>query len=96
MTSLSAPATPAAADLVPAVAALLDQVLHLDGRGLAFGPATPLLGSLPELDSMAVVQVIAALQERFALEFDDDELSGEAFASVGALAALVAGKGGRP
>ena len=45
---------------------------------------------------MAVVQVIAALQERFALEFEDDELSGEAFASVGALAALVAGKGGRP
>lgn len=96
MTSLCVPSTPVGADLVPAVAAVLDQVLHLDGRGLGFAATTPLLGALPELDSMAVVQVITALQERFALEFEDDELSGEAFASVGALAALVAGKGGRP
>lgn len=82
--------------LTAAVAAVLDASLHLGGRALAFTAATPLLGALPELDSLAVVQLITAVQERFAVEFEDEDLSGETFASVGSLADLVAAKGGRP
>lgn len=82
--------------LTAAIAAVLDDSLHLGGRARTFTAATPLLGALPELDSLAVVQLIAALQERFAIEFEDEDLSGETFASVGALADLVAAKGGRP
>ena len=44
------------------VLSLLDEVLSLDGRALAFAADTPLLGDLPELDSMAVIAVIQEIE----------------------------------
>ena len=43
----------------------------------------------PELDSLAVVEVITALEERFAFQIDDDEFSGEVFETIGSLAGFV-------
>jgi acyl carrier protein len=71
---------------------ILDEVLSLGGRALAFGESTPLLGAIPELDSMAVVTLITTLEERFGILVDDDEISGDAFASVASLRDFVAGK----
>lgn len=71
---------------------LLDDVLSLKGRAQAFTDDTPLLGSVPELDSMAVVAVITALEERLGLTIDDDEISGATFATVGTLTAFVSAK----
>jgi len=71
---------------------ILDEVLSLGGRAMAFDATTPLLGSIPELDSMAVVTLITTLEERFGIMVDDDEISGDTFATVGSLAAFVAGK----
>ena len=68
---------------------VLENVLNLQGRSLAFEPSTPLLGAIPELDSMAVVSVIAALEEKFAFVVDDDEIDGSTFATVGTLVAFV-------
>lgn len=68
---------------------LLDDVLSLKGRALAFSADTPLLGSIPELDSMAVVAVITAIEERFGVQVADDEIDGAAFASVGSLVEFV-------
>jgi acyl carrier protein len=53
---------------------------------------TQLLGGLPEFDSMAVVSVVTALEEFYGFAFDDDEIRGEAFETVGTLAALVQSK----
>lgn len=64
---------------------LLDEVLSLGGRAAAFNRDTPLLGALPELDSMAVVALIGAMEERFGFAVDDDEIDGQTFATVGAL-----------
>ena len=74
------------------VLSILDQVLSLDGRSSAFDRSTPLLGAIPELDSMAVVSVITALEEQLGVIFDDDEIDGDTFATVGALTDLVAAK----
>lgn len=74
------------------VVRLLDEVLSLDGRSAAFTRETHLLGAIPELDSMAVVSVITALEETFGIVVDDDDIDGEAFATVGALVDFVAGK----
>lgn len=63
----------------------LDHALCLGGRGLAFKRSTHLLGAIPELDSMAVVNLIGALEERLGIVIDDDDLDGEAFATVGSL-----------
>ncbi|MES2298291.1 MAG: phosphopantetheine-binding protein [Pseudomonadota bacterium] len=54
--------------------------------------SSPLLGSVPELDSMAVLGVIAALEEQFDIAVDDDEINARHFATIGSLAAFVDGK----
>ena len=71
------------------VIALLAEVLQLGDRGKGLDELTPLLGALPELDSMAVATVIGALEERFGIIVEDEELSAEIFATVGSLAAFV-------
>ena len=71
------------------VLAVLDEVLGLRGRSESFSAETPLLGAIPELDSMAVVSVITMLEERFDFIVDDDEIDGSTFESVGSLVAFV-------
>jgi acyl carrier protein len=63
---------------------------------LSLGPAkdslteqSALLGSIPELDSMAVVNLIAALEEHFGIVVDDDEISATTFETLGSLNAFV-------
>ncbi len=70
----------------------LGQTLQLGAKAERFTAATPLLGSLPELDSMAVVSVITALEEHFGIVVADDEINAEAFETVGTLAAFVDSK----
>lgn len=74
------------------VVRILDEVLSLGGRAASFDAGTPLLGAIPELDSMAVVTLIGTLEERFGIIVDDDEISGDTFASLGSLVAFVDGK----
>ena len=50
---------------------------------------TPLLGSLPELDSMAVAGIITALEQYFGIQVHDDEIRARHFATVGSLTAFV-------
>lgn len=71
---------------------VLDDVLSLKGRSAAFRDATSLLGSVPELDSMAVASVLTSLEERFGFTIDDDEIDGSTFETVGSLVAFVRGK----
>lgn len=74
------------------VIAVLDDVLSLKGRGASFTRETPLLGAIPELDSMAVVSLIGGLEERFGIMVDDDDIDGQTFASVGSLIDFVQAK----
>lgn len=79
-------------DVAREVTGVLDEVLSLGGRAAAFTRDTPLLGALPELDSMAVVSLITTIEERFGIMVDDDDIDGRTFASVGALADFVTAK----
>ncbi|HVK56906.1 MAG TPA: phosphopantetheine-binding protein [Burkholderiales bacterium] len=67
------------------VKALLNDVLQLGGRANAWNDQTTLLGSVPELDSMAVVSVITALEEDFGFTIGDDEINADVFSTLGAL-----------
>ena len=71
---------------------ILDEVLSLGGRSSSFTRATPLFGALPEFDSMAVVSLITTLEEQLGLMVDDDEISGDIFATVGSLTDFVDSK----
>jgi acyl carrier protein len=74
------------------VLAILDEVLGLNGRTASMNRDSPVLGALPELDSIAVVSVITALENRFAVAIGQDELNATSFATVGSLADLVSSK----
>ena len=74
------------------VIAVLAEVLQLGDRAKLLDSSTLLLGSLPELDSMAVATVIGALEDRFDIFVEDEELSAETFKTVGTLAEFVDGK----
>ena len=71
---------------------VLDEVLSLNGRSAAFTRDTPLLGAIPELDSMAVVSLITSMEDQFGLVVDDDDIDGATFATVGSLVDFVSGK----
>jgi acyl carrier protein len=71
---------------------ILERVLNLGGRSSGFEPDTALLGSVPELDSMAVATVITSLEEHFGFVIEDDEIEGSTFATVRSLADFVKGK----
>lgn len=82
----------------PGAGDALARLIALLGRTLALAPATTagmtrhtaLFGNLPELDSMAVATVLTAIEDSFGILIDDDEISGEMFESVGALADFIA------
>jgi len=74
------------------VLSLLDEILGLKGRSAEFTSDTPLLGAIPELDSMAVVALITALEERFGFAIEDDEIEGSSFATLGSLVEFVESK----
>lgn len=68
---------------------LLDRVLHLDGRISSWDGSAPLLGSLPELDSLAIVGVISAIEQTFGFAIEDDEISAETLATLQSLTEFV-------
>jgi len=68
---------------------LLTDILRLGERGRALNSDSALLGSIPELDSMAVVTVITVIEEHYDIEFDDDDITADSFSTLGALCELV-------
>ncbi|MBK7646028.1 MAG: acyl carrier protein [Betaproteobacteria bacterium] len=71
--------------ILQSVLTILDNELNLKGKALAFTEDTKLRGSLPQLDSMAIVSVITAMEEQLGFEFSEDQLDGAIFESVGSL-----------
>lgn len=71
---------------------ILRDALQLGNRVEEFTRSTPLLGSIPEFDSMAVVTVLTLMEERFDLMIDDDEISAEIFETIGSLSDFLSAK----
>lgn len=79
-------------DTLSRIKLILRDTLNLGERAGNLSADSPLLGGLAEFDSMAVVTVVATLEEQFGIVVDDDELTAEVFATVGSLSSFVAGK----
>ena len=71
---------------------ILGVTLGIGVRAETFHATTPLLGSLPELDSMAVIEIITALEDHLGISMEDDEINGETFETFGSLVAFVENK----
>jgi acyl carrier protein len=68
---------------------VLRDTLQLGRRADSLTDESQLLGAIAELDSMAVVAVITAVEERFGFTAADDEISAETFSTLGSLADFV-------
>jgi acyl carrier protein len=68
---------------------ILRDALNLERRADALNAKSPLLGAIPEFDSMAVVTVLTMIEDEFGIAVADDEVSAEAFETLEALAAFV-------
>jgi acyl carrier protein len=79
-------------DLRLELLSLIDSTLNLGGRGMFFDDATPLIGAVPELDSMGVVLLLTAFEDRLGLAVEDDEIDGSIFQTFGTLLAFVKSK----
>jgi acyl carrier protein len=71
---------------------VLDGVLNLGGKSRTISRVTPMLGAMPQFDSMTVVVLIDAIESRFGICIEDTEIAGETFATVGTLTDFVATK----
>ena len=78
------------------VRTILIDVLNLGPAGESLDADSRLLGALPELDSMAVVTLIAALEDQFGIAVDDLDISASTFETLGSLAEFVAAKRASP
>jgi acyl carrier protein len=73
------------------VKALVANTLGIPERLSSMDASTRLLGELPELDSLAVAELIAAMEDRFGIDVDGADLTAEVFETLGTLAAFVDG-----
>ncbi|MXS77846.1 acyl carrier protein [Nitrosomonas sp. JL21] len=64
---------------------ILSDVLGLNAQIDSMSKDTVLLGNIPELDSVAVVAIIVALEKNFSITIHDDEISAQTFQTLGTL-----------
>jgi acyl carrier protein len=81
-------------DTISRTKKILRDTLNLGDRADRLTADTPLLGGLPEFDSMAVVSVVTMIEDEFGVAVDDDELSADIFSTVGSLADFIFAKTG--
>ena len=82
------------ADLVPGISDLLTEILGLGERRHTLTADTELIGALPELDSLSVLELATALEERYDVAFEDEDFTGEVFGTIGSLADFIASRPG--
>ncbi len=68
---------------------VLREALQLGDEVQQFNAQTPLLGSVPQLDSMGVLAVLTALEQRLGLHIHDDEIDASLFETFGSLSEFV-------
>lgn len=76
-------------DTLDCVKVVLVKTLGIQDRAHTLEASTELFGSMPELDSMAVVTLAVNLERKFDFEIDDEDFTGEVFETIGTLAEFV-------
>lgn len=78
--------------LIDDVRDMLVTTLGIEERAGTIAADTELFGTLPELDSMSVLELVYAIEARFGVEVDGDEVTVEVFETLGSLTEFVAAK----
>jgi acyl carrier protein len=77
---------------IDAVKTVVVETLDVEDRADGLDATTPLLGALPELDSMAVLELVLALEDRFGITVDGEDVTADVFETLANLATFVDGK----
>jgi len=76
---------------VDGVRAAVIETLGVEDRADTIDATTP-LSSLPELDSMAILELLVELERRFGIAVEDEDITTEVIETVASLAAFVDAK----
>ena len=71
---------------------IIGDVLKIEDRLPELSIDSPLLGAIPEFDSMAVVSILTAIEDSYGIIIEDDEISAEIFETLGDLVRFVGSK----
>jgi acyl carrier protein len=74
------------------VKAVVVETLGVEDRAASLDAATPLLGSLPELDSMAVLELVLELEQRFGITIEGEDVTADIFETLASLTVFVDSK----
>jgi acyl carrier protein len=74
---------------IDAVKAVVVETLGVEDRAGTLDASTPLFGSLPELDSMAVLELVLELEQRFGITIEGEDVTADVFETLASLAAFV-------
>jgi acyl carrier protein len=76
----------------PTLRLILESAVGKRSMPKTLDDSTPLLGSVPELDSMAVLSILTQLQEDLGCAIEDDEVEASVFETFGSLRRFVESK----
>lgn len=71
---------------------VLIETLGVEDRAGTLDADTPLLGSLPELDSMAVLELVLDLERQFGIAIEGEDVTAEVFETLATLTVFVNSK----
>ena len=71
------------------VKSVVVKTLGIEARAESLTADTGLIGNIPEFDSMAVLQIILALEEHFGITVKDEDVTSDLFDSLGTLSRFV-------
>ena len=78
--------------IAPALRGILESAIGKRSVPAKLEDSTPLLGAIPELDSMAVLGILTQIQDDFGVTIEDDEVSADIFQTFGDLRRFVEAK----
>ena len=74
------------------VKSVLVTTLGIEDRAASIVASTELFGGIPELDSLAVLELVTAIEDKFGITIEDEEFGGEIFETLGSLSEFVESK----
>ena len=75
--------------ILDGVTSVIVRTLGIEDRAAMLTSSTPLFGAMPELDSLAVLELVTGLESTFSIAIDDEDITGDVFETVGSLAEYV-------
>lgn len=79
-------------DIQADIIEILQTTLGVPAGSIAPHPDTPILGAIPEMDSMSIVGLLVSLEEQYGIMVNDDEIDADVLATVGSLTNFVESK----